>query len=162
MSLASAEVLNFTIPDLLRLLYAVLMLGRFSSGLDTPCLDADTLRASAILGGYYIDALVGKFRDTLAQIGNPTEHHLVYLGRIFADSKSCLRPATAGAIAITEDLFTSTPKKLTEKPSDRSAECCIDVPDEYDNCPDFDSAFNKHFAASDSADPFIDWGDATA
>lgn len=162
LSLSPAEVLNFATPDLLRLLYAILMLGRFSSGLDAPRLDSDLLRVGANIG-YYIDAVVEKFRVTLVEINSPTDHHLVYLSRMFADTKKYYRTATAGAIAITEDLFASTPKKLTEKPGDPSAaQYCVDIPDGYDSCPDFDSAFNKRLAASDPADLFINWDDMTA
>ncbi|KAJ9614190.1 hypothetical protein H2200_002326 [Cladophialophora chaetospira] len=159
LSLSSAEVLNFTTPDLLRLLYAVLILGRFSAGLDAPWPDASVFRASAKFGEY-LTALVGKFRNTLAEIHNPPDHYLVYLGRMFEDSRRCYSSATAGAITITENLFASKSLKLTE--DDPTAECCVDIPDGLDNCPDFDSFFREHLTASDPVDVFIDWGAAIA
>ena len=43
--------------DVIRLVYGVLVLGRFATGCDAPCLDSDQLRKTSNLS-YYLDALI--------------------------------------------------------------------------------------------------------
>ncbi|EXJ70962.1 uncharacterized protein A1O5_05955 [Cladophialophora psammophila CBS 110553] len=158
LSLSTSNILGFTTPDLLRLLYAVLVLGRFSNGVDAPLLDANLLRTVANLR-YYLESLAAKFRDVLATIHNPSEHYLVYLRRLVEDSKRWYTPALPGPPTFREDLFSPDPMQMTQKALPTGQDNCLDVPGGLAGRPDFVSAWDKPAASSDPSDLFIKWGD---
>jgi hypothetical protein len=58
------QFIDFTLPDYLRLAYAILILGRFTSGCDCPILDDSFTRKTANLG-YYLDRLIDKYDDVI-------------------------------------------------------------------------------------------------
>ena len=161
LSLSSATILNLATPDFLRLLYAVLILGRFYTGVDAPLLDATLLRTKSNLG-YYLDALAQKLGNVLADLHNPRDHHLVYLRSMFEDSKKWYGSAIAGKTAIHEDLFSATPLQLTEKVHSTDTEICVDIPDGRENCPEFfEPSREKAKNTPDPVDLFINWEDFT-
>jgi hypothetical protein len=161
LSLASAEVLNFTTPDLLRLLYAVLILGRFFTGPDAPLLDTARLRAQANLH-HYLNEIVDKLRNILADMHNPPGYYLVSLTRLFEDTKKWYGSSVASMIAVSEDLFAADPLQRAEKAKTMATECCVDIPDGSENCPDFESVWDRTTVTSDPVDTFINWEDNTA
>lgn len=62
--LTPRQTIDFILPDYLRLVYAVLILGRFTTGCDCPVLDASYVRKTANMG-YYLDKLIGKANDLI-------------------------------------------------------------------------------------------------
>ena len=62
--LSPRQTIGFTIPDYLRLVYAVLILGRFTTGCDCPVLDSSSIRKTANLS-YYLDRLIDKADDLI-------------------------------------------------------------------------------------------------
>ena len=60
--MASSEMLSLIFPDYLNLIYAVLILTRFTSGFDCPMLDRSQVRETANLG-YYLRALIYKTEE---------------------------------------------------------------------------------------------------
>ncbi|KIW26095.1 uncharacterized protein PV07_09222 [Cladophialophora immunda] len=158
LSLSAADILAFTTPDLLRLLYAMLVLGRFSTSVDAPLLDANLLHTMANLR-YYLESLTAKFRDVLATIHNPSDHYLVYLCRMFADSKKWFAPALTSSPAVHEDLFSPKLTRMNAKPLITGNDCCLDIPGNQHSCPDITSAWSKPVASSDPCEAFMRWGD---
>ena len=150
-------MLSFALPDLLRLLYAALLLGRFSTGPDAPLLDATHLRSQANLK-HYLDAVVDKFNNILIDMDNPTDHYLLYMSRLFADTKKWYTSSVASMIAIDEDLFRKTPLLLDEK-AHKMTWSCVDIPDGSENCPDYEIVRNRTRKESDPLDAFINWED---
>jgi hypothetical protein len=62
--LSPCQTMYFILPDYLRLVYAVLILGRFTTGCDCPVLDASSIRKTANVG-YYLDKLIDKVDESL-------------------------------------------------------------------------------------------------
>jgi hypothetical protein len=58
------QTLDFIFPDHLRLVYVVLVLGRFTTGCDCPVFDASYVRKTANMG-YYLDKLIEKADDLI-------------------------------------------------------------------------------------------------
>lgn len=64
LELTPRQTIDFTLPDYLRLVYAVLILGRFSTGCDCPVLDTASIRKTANMS-YYLDRLTDKTDDMI-------------------------------------------------------------------------------------------------
>jgi hypothetical protein len=62
--LSPGQTISFTNLDYLRLVYAVLILGRFTTGCHCPVLDSSSIRKTANLG-YYLDRLIDKADDLI-------------------------------------------------------------------------------------------------
>ncbi len=62
LSMSSQDVLSLIFPDYLRLIYAVLVLARFVSGVDCPMLDCAQMSECTNLG-YYLSALILKTEE---------------------------------------------------------------------------------------------------
>lgn len=79
LSLPSESIINGTLPDILGLVYAVLVLGTFAVRIDTPTLDATQLREMANYD-HYLNALIAKTTLTMAVMGpagaNDYLHHV--------------------------------------------------------------------------------------
>ncbi|KUJ19994.1 uncharacterized protein LY89DRAFT_716459 [Mollisia scopiformis] len=79
LSLPSEGIINSTLPDMLGLVYTVLVLGTFAVRIDTPTLDAVQLREMANYD-YYISALINKTEHVMAFSGpagaNDYMHHI--------------------------------------------------------------------------------------
>jgi len=87
LTLSSSELFNFTIPDFLRLIYAILILSRFTSGCDAPTLDVGYMRKTANLG-YYLDSLIFKTDSLITHDGAKERQDCIYLVRsLFQGSK---------------------------------------------------------------------------
>ena len=127
LSLSSAEVLSLTTPGLLRLLYAVLILAMFYTGPDAPLLDAKFLRRKARLG-HYMRALVEKFRNIVAELNKSPGQCLLFVSRMFEDSKTWCGSAIASATAINDDLFESFPLRVPKRAPTVAAEPCVNYP----------------------------------
>ncbi|KIX97615.1 uncharacterized protein Z520_06393 [Fonsecaea multimorphosa CBS 102226] len=159
LSLPTADILGYTTPDLLRLLYAMLVLGRFSSGVDAPLLDTNLLQTMANLRNY-LGSLAAKLRDVLASIHNPSNHYLVYLCRMFEDPKKWYGPALTSAHAIHEDLFAPKLTQTSTKPLRLPlGHDCLDFPGGPSSCPYAKSPWKKPSESSDPSEAFIKWGD---
>jgi hypothetical protein len=155
--LSSAEVFSFTTPDLLRLIYAALILGKLSSYPHGPLLERGVPHIKAGLGRY-LNALVDKLRNMLTELHNPPDHYLVFLCRMFEDSRKWYT-STAAAAAARKDLFFPGPIQVIDTPSDTDTGCCVDLPDGLDNCPDLSSVWDREDGIAASADEFINWDD---
>ena len=62
--LTPRQTIDFILPDYLRLVYAVLILGRFVTRCDSPVLDASYVRKTANMG-YYLEKLIGRANDLI-------------------------------------------------------------------------------------------------
>ncbi|KAG0648446.1 Transcription factor himD [Hyphodiscus hymeniophilus] len=62
--LTPRQTIDFILPNYLRLVYAVLILGRFATGCDCPILDASDIRQSTNMG-YYLDKLISKVDESM-------------------------------------------------------------------------------------------------
>jgi hypothetical protein len=87
LSLPSRQIVNFTLPDFIRLVYSMLVLGAFASGLDAPTLDVAHVRQAANLD-YYLDSLVDKTGKIIkaGNIGNCCDY-MAKLNDLFTQSK---------------------------------------------------------------------------
>jgi hypothetical protein len=139
-SLPAVEILNLCTTDLLRLLYAILILGRFSVNLDAPLLDAEIMHTAANLD-YHLAALSGQLRQTLASIGHPPQHHLWYLLQMCQQSCKWYNAASAGQTSIHEDLFSENLQRLDAIPVE-AASPCVDIPGLQGDCPDLESIWD--------------------
>ena len=145
LSLSSTEVLSFTTPDLLRLLYSTLILGRFSAGADAPLLDATFLRTQAKLEPY-LTALTEKFQNILIELHSPTDHYLRYMALLFEDTKRWYGSTESGVVAVKESLFMPKALQLAEEP-ETTPEISLEILD-----PDFCSVWDRFADISVSAD----------
>ncbi|TAQ88277.1 hypothetical protein B7494_g3380 [Chlorociboria aeruginascens] len=88
LSLPSHELRHFLVTDFIRLVYSVLVLGKFTTGCDAPSLNAAHTRKSANLGNY-LDALITKLGGTGAYTSNPLERDcFTHLGMFFRRCKA--------------------------------------------------------------------------
>lgn len=62
--LTPRQMIDFTLPDYLRLVYTVLVLGRLSTGCDCAVLDTSSVRKTTNIG-YYLDRLIEKADDPI-------------------------------------------------------------------------------------------------
>ena len=78
--LSKEELSQNTIMEEMHLIYTILIIGRFTSGVDSPYLDAAHLRETARLS-HYTSALVERFSDVIGLSGNGKER-IDYFWRI--------------------------------------------------------------------------------
>jgi hypothetical protein len=87
LALPSSEFLDFTIPEFICLIYGILVLGRFSTGCDAPCIDAEHMRKSSNLF-YYLDSFISKTKTLVTYIGGKMKpDFILHLLRLFMGSK---------------------------------------------------------------------------
>ena len=100
------QALDFILPDYLRLVYAVLILGRFTTGCDCLVLDSSSIRKTANMG-YYLDKLIDRADDLiLLSNGRDINDTFYHLRRLWKQSKrwfddivadpDCARDCTLG------------------------------------------------------------------
>jgi hypothetical protein len=87
--LSKGEVFQNTIMEEIKLVYTILIIGRFTSGVDSPFLDASHLRDIAKLG-HYMSALIERLNEIISFNGNGQERidYFWHLRRIFQHSKT--------------------------------------------------------------------------
>lgn len=86
--LSKAEIFQNTITEELKLVYTILIIGRFTSGVDSPYLDASHLRETARLG-HYMSALIERLSEIIASNSNGRERidFFWHFRRIFQHTK---------------------------------------------------------------------------
>lgn len=82
LALSPEDFIDFTMDSLLRLMYGVLIHGRFATGCDAPCLDATQLRETSKLS-YYLDSFVNKTESLLKS----SQGYRYHIHKIFVGSK---------------------------------------------------------------------------
>jgi hypothetical protein len=87
--LPKGDILQFTIMEEMKLVYTVLIIGRFTSGVDSPYLDASHLRETARLG-HYMSALIERLSEVITLNGNGRERidYFWHFRRIFQHTKN--------------------------------------------------------------------------
>ncbi len=97
-SMASNEMLSLIFPDYLSLIYAVLILTRFTSGLDCAMLDRSQVRESANLE-YYLRALIHKTEEySIASESDDIDNTCFYvLKSLWINSKAWYDTIEAGS-----------------------------------------------------------------
>jgi hypothetical protein len=88
--LPSQELLSFTLYDFVRLIYVVLVLGRFSSGCGSPTLDPGFMRESANFEHYIVQLIC--MTEPLIEFSEGEERvdYMWHVRRLFQASKACL------------------------------------------------------------------------
>jgi hypothetical protein len=81
------QMIDFTLPDFLRLVYAVLILGRFTTGCDCPVLDASSIRKIANLG-YYLEKLIDKTDNLFMLCNGEVNEAFSHMRRMWKQSKN--------------------------------------------------------------------------
>jgi hypothetical protein len=87
--LPKSEVFQNTIMEEIKLVYTILIIGRFTSGFDSPFLDPSYLREAAKLG-YYMSALIERLSEIITFNGNGRERidYFWHFRRIFQHTKN--------------------------------------------------------------------------
>ena len=86
-TLTPQQLFDFTLPEYLRLVYAALILGRFTTGCDCPTLDVSVMRESANMG-YYLDKLVDKATELITLVKDrDVNDNFYHLKRLWAQSR---------------------------------------------------------------------------
>lgn len=113
---------------------------------------------------YYLDSLVEKLGGILASIHDPPNHYLVYLRAMFGDSKKWYNRTITGPTAINEEMFSVadlTEGKKASVAESEMCEICVGIPDGND-CPDFETVWDRAVDTSDWSDIFYNWEGAAA
>jgi hypothetical protein len=86
-----AALYNFTLHDYVRLIYVILILGRFSSGCGSPNLDSDYLRKSANLDRYLTELIAMTEPLFSSSNGADIPSYIWHVKRLFLASKAWLK-----------------------------------------------------------------------
>ncbi len=99
------EVLQNTIMEEIKLVYSILVIGRFTSGVDSPFLDAAHLRETAKLG-HYMSALIESLNEIITSNGNGRERvdYFWHFRRIFQFTKNWYEEQVRGGFFTTLEL----------------------------------------------------------
>jgi hypothetical protein len=100
--LPKGEVFQNTILEEIKLVYTILVIGRFTSGVDSPFLDASHLRETAKLG-HYMSELIERLNDIIAFNGNGRERidYFWHFRRIFQHTKNWYEEQVRGGFFTT-------------------------------------------------------------
>jgi hypothetical protein len=100
--LPKGEVFQNTIMEEIKLVYSILIIGRFTSGVDSPFLDVSHLRETAKLG-YYMSALIERLNKIITFNGNGREHidFFWHYRRIFQHTKNWYEEQVRGGFFTT-------------------------------------------------------------
>lgn len=100
--LPKGEVFQNTILEEIKLVYAILVVGRFTSGVDSPFLDASYLRETAKLG-HYMSALIERLNEIITFQGNGRERidYFWQFRRIFQHTKNWYEEQVRGGFFTT-------------------------------------------------------------
>lgn len=95
----SEELLSFTIYEFVRLIYTVLVLGRFNIGCNSPTLDTTEIRRQASFEPYIIKLIT--MTDPLITVSEGEErmNYIWHLRRLFQASKVWLDQVSSGALS---------------------------------------------------------------
>lgn len=102
LSLPKEDVFQNTIIEETKLVYAISVIGRFTSGVDSPFLDASHLRETAKLG-HYMSALIEHVNEIITINGNGREHidYFWHFRRIFKHTKNWFEEQVRGGFFTT-------------------------------------------------------------
>jgi hypothetical protein len=100
--LPKEDVHKNTIMEEIKLVYSILIIGRFTSGVDSPFLDAPHLRETAKLG-HYMSALIERANEIITFNGNGRERidYFWHFRRIFQHTKNWYEEQVRGGFFTT-------------------------------------------------------------
>jgi hypothetical protein len=154
LSLVSDEILSLTMPDLIRLLYAVLVLARFATKLDAPFLDQGPLRAKEKFN-HYLSALPARLQFVSKEIHNPLGRNLCRLVGMLEEIHQWY--------SAPRDLVESQRRHLVCASSGMADDPCVDIFVDDDDCPDLNSVFEVQATPADSVEKYlVEWATAAA
>jgi hypothetical protein len=100
--LPKGEIFRNTIMEEIKLVYTILIIGKFTSGVDSPFLDPSHLRETAKLG-YYMSALIERLNEIITFNGNGRERidYFWHFRRIFQHTKNWYEEQVRGGFYTT-------------------------------------------------------------
>lgn len=97
LTLKASEFYRLTAPDYIDLFYALLLLGKFTEGCESPSLDAEQIRQSANLR-YYLDSLEEKLHSLLVYTnGQPQRNNIWNMKLLCQETKRWYMRVISGA-----------------------------------------------------------------
>lgn len=105
LKLSKADILQNTIMEEIKLVYVILIIGRFTSGVESPALDASHLRETAQLG-HYMSALIERFSEIVAFDcdGRELIDYFWHFRRIFQHTKNWYEAQVRGGYFTTLEM----------------------------------------------------------
>jgi hypothetical protein len=154
-SLPSEEMLSFTLPDFVRLIYATLVLGRYTTGVDAPTLDAAHVRKTANLG-YYLDALSGRTKALIRLAGDQGRRcYIHHLSRLF-ERLRVWYSQVINAPASADSYLLFAPELTFMQILPAATDCCVDISDTDGSYQDWSYVFSEWTSSLDPSAMSLD------
>ena len=157
LSLPPEEVLNFTLTDFIRLIYTILILGRYTTGIDAPTLDAASARKTANLG-YYLTALSNKTRN-LSEVAYDSEcnNYIWHLNKLFEQSKLWHNQVTTDP-STADSYFLFAPELTFMQILPAIIDCHVDLSGADETCQNWTQGFYEWNPSLDPSNISLDSG----